>query len=121
MVSNLINSASIIDLNGATLSPFAGADWCVKLTGQAATIRNGIVDDQAMATLYSTNTTVAVSAGAIGTPQIIPVADASKIEVAKLIAITQTDGSHWVAHVSGVSGLNVTIEDGLEVGCASGR
>ena len=92
----------------------------MKLIGQGATIRNGIVEDQAPVTLYATTTTGAVAAGAVNTPQVIPLASVAKIAVGNLIAVTQTNGSHWVAKVSAIAGNNVTILDGLSIGCANG-
>lgn len=109
-----------LDLNGAELRPAVGADWVVKVAAQDAHLVNGNVNDPSLRTLYATTTTASIASGLSGTPITFPVASTAKIAAGKLVAITQTNGSHWVVKVSGVSGLNVTTLDGIPIGAANG-
>lgn len=116
LVSDLTNDSSIADLNGSILAPFSGADWLMKLSGQSAVIRNGYVNDSGLVTLYSTTTTQSITGDAdpntaLGAPVSFTVASTAKLAIGKLIALTQANGLHFVAKITNISGLTVTVGD----------
>lgn len=117
-ISNVdVPDARFINLNGASLLPFTGADYLLKIRGYGSRVYGGYMSDGNSITAHSTTTTAGAALGATS----ITVASASRFVVGNIILLRLDDNSTHTARIDAVAGANIGLSKALPSAMGAGK